>query len=75
MNPTDAPTWDREAAISVMAGDAEAAEQLFAMLLHSLPQQERNLQLHALDEDWDALWHLAHKLKGAASNLGAERLC
>jgi signal transduction histidine kinase/CheY-like chemotaxis protein/HPt (histidine-containing phosphotransfer) domain-containing protein len=69
---TSASLWNKEAALSGLAGDEDLLQGMIAVFLDEAPVQLSDLQ-KALDRyDLPALANLAHTLKGSASYFCAE---
>ncbi|MEO5342627.1 MAG: ATP-binding protein [Gammaproteobacteria bacterium SHHR-1] len=74
--PPPAPLFDYHQCLQqMMMGDAEIMTQVLKDLQQGLPQMQQQLQQAVTAQDAQAIGRLAHKIKGAASNLGASHFC
>jgi len=65
------PVFDIEAALNHVEGDRDLLAEIVAMFRDSCPEQMAQMQDAIKQGDADALQRAAHKLKGAASSIGA----
>jgi len=72
MANSDIIDWDL--AIKRTGGKKELAEELFALLIKTLPQHQDELKTVFEDNDFDALHAAAHKLHSATCYCGTPRL-
>ncbi|MEO5342994.1 MAG: PAS domain-containing protein, partial [Gammaproteobacteria bacterium SHHR-1] len=71
-----APLFDYTQTLQgMMMGDSGIMSLVLQELERDLPQMLRQLEQAVSRQDAQAIERLAHKLKGAAGNLGAERFC
>jgi two-component system sensor histidine kinase BarA len=72
--PTPIPPRDEVAALAATGGDAQLAEDLLIALVRGLPQELDNLTRQHHGEDWTALFHAAHRMRGATAYCGVPAL-
>ena len=65
---------DKELALERAGGNAQLAEELFAMLLQELPQHRNNIQAAVAGSDYTVLQQHVHKLNGSATYCGVPAL-
>ena len=63
-----------EMALTRLDGDQELYNELLALYLRELPKLGESLKIALLSGDISQIATAAHTLKGASSNLGAERM-
>jgi two-component system, sensor histidine kinase and response regulator len=68
------PVLNRAAAIQRMGGDEALYEEILSEWLKGIPGQLAEVAKAAETQDARTLGHLAHRLKGAAASVGAERV-
>jgi signal transduction histidine kinase/CheY-like chemotaxis protein/PAS domain-containing protein/HPt (histidine-containing phosphotransfer) domain-containing protein len=74
-SPTDAPAvWDRAAMLDRLMGNEIMAERLRKMYLREMPDRMIELASALKSGDGAAATDLAHSLKGASAQMGAERV-
>jgi len=66
--------FDKQQALENTAGNAELAQELFAMLLDELPVLQEELKQALRANDKQALWDHAHKIHGATAYCGVPAL-
>jgi PAS domain S-box-containing protein len=69
-----AAVFDRDEFMNRVMGDAELAETLTRTFLDDLPLQLEKLEAAAAENDARQSEQLAHRIKGAAANMGAKAL-
>jgi signal transduction histidine kinase/DNA-binding response OmpR family regulator len=70
----DSAVWDRAGVLARMAGNAKAVEIIIEATFENMPHQIQELQGHLDAGDLESSVRLAHTIKGAAANAGAEAL-
>ena len=70
----DLKIWDQAALLKRVRSKPERVTMLVNLFIESYPDQIEQLQQAIHDADSNAVFNHAHALKGAAANLGAERL-
>jgi CheY-like chemotaxis protein/HPt (histidine-containing phosphotransfer) domain-containing protein len=70
----EVPIFDRAGMLQRLMGDVDLAESLIASLLVSLPRQIESLKSSLEAQDAVGARLAAHSIKGAAGNVGGERL-
>ena len=70
----EAMVFDRENFLERMMGDEEFAHDIVAGFLEELPMLPSALIEYEAQQDTEGVWEQAHKIKGAAANVGAEAL-
>ncbi len=68
------PVFDLAGVLERMMGDQELAAAVLEAFLDDMPSQIEILKQHLKNEDASAAGRLAHSIKGAAANVGGERL-
>ena len=68
------PIYDRAGMLDRLMGDVDLADSLIASLLVSLPRQIESLKSSLEAQDAVSARLAAHSIKGAAGNVGGERL-
>ena len=73
--PAEEPeVFDRAAALDLMEGDEELLDELVALFLEEVPPRLQELHAALTAAETNKLERIAHGIKGAASNLGAEAI-
>jgi HPt (histidine-containing phosphotransfer) domain-containing protein len=72
--PQACTSFDRTVLLERCMGNASLAEKLISVLLVSLPRDKSALQTAIDDGDLARTASVAHRLRGAASNVGANPL-
>ena len=67
--------FDRQALLDRLMGDEELAAVIIAGFLDDMPRQLAAIKESAWQEKTDAAAAQAHKIKGAAANVGGDALC
>lgn len=70
----DLAVYDREASVRLAGGNEQIADDLLAMLLAELPQQQRGLQEAFREGNMEELGRIAHKLHGSTCYCGVPAL-
>ena len=65
---------DKDLALQRAGGNAQLAEELFAMLLQELPAHRSNIQTALSAQDYSTLQQQVHKLNGSATYCGVPAL-
>ncbi len=74
VNDRDAlPIWDRAAALGRLGGDTQLLSELMEMLLDQIAEGITSLAEAIAREQAHEVEQIAHSLKGASANMGAER--
>ncbi|MDA0333624.1 MAG: Hpt domain-containing protein [bacterium] len=68
------PVFDRATALERMDGDEELLAELVALFLTDVPARMQELRQALTAAEVDKLERIAHGIKGAAANLGAEAM-
>ncbi|MEJ2576777.1 MAG: Hpt domain-containing protein [Gammaproteobacteria bacterium] len=68
------PAYDRARALRATGDSADVADQLLGRFLAELPDTTQRLRAALHEADWDALWALAHRVRGAAAICGTVAL-
>jgi two-component system sensor histidine kinase BarA len=68
------PLRDKEQALRIAGGSKGIAIRLFAELRKELPTTIEELRSSLERKDWSELWHLSHRLHGAAAVCGVPAL-
>ena len=68
------PLRDREQALRIAGGSDSIATRLFEELRKELPTTIEELRSSLERKDWSELWHLSHRLHGAAAICGVPAL-
>jgi two-component system sensor histidine kinase BarA len=68
------PARDEQAALAATGGDAQLAQDLLTALMRGLPAELDNLDRRRRSEDWSALSHAAHRMRGATAYCGVPAL-
>ena len=61
------PIRDHQQSLRISGGSEAVAAKLFNILLAELPGNLQNIHQAFDQQDWDAMWHEAHKLHGATA--------
>jgi HPt (histidine-containing phosphotransfer) domain-containing protein len=72
--PKKKPVFDRVAALDRMADDEELLQEVIELFLEDMPKQVSLLQQHLDAGNVEEMGRTAHGVKGAAANIGAERV-
>ncbi len=72
--PAPLPVWDRLCMLDRMLGDEELAREILECFLADIPDQLGSLRKSLESGDASAAERQAHAIKGAAANVGGERL-
>jgi signal transduction histidine kinase/DNA-binding NarL/FixJ family response regulator len=71
---SDPPVYDREAALTIVAGHEPSAESMLEIFLKGLPASETAVREAHAAADHQALYQAVHKLAGSAPVVGAVAL-
>ncbi len=71
---SDLPVYDREAALTIVAGHEPSAQSMLKEFLRGLPASEAAVREAYAEADYQALYQAVHKLAGAAPVVGAVAL-
>ncbi len=68
------PVRDTAHALAVAGGSKKLADKLFFELKQELPKQLTVMQQYATANNWDELWHIAHRIHGSTAICGVPAL-
>ena len=68
------PIYNRDAALAIVGGDAQAAHSMLDEFLNLVPETEQAIRMAQAAADYTGLFHAAHKLAGSAPIVGATAL-
>jgi len=74
LGSSDTPLWDRAGMLERLMDDEDLAVQIAEAFLDDLPERLAALERCLADQDAPGVTMQAHTIKGAAANVGAERL-
>jgi len=74
VNPVQPAIWDKKGMLTRLMNNKELTRKIMSIFIDETPAQFRKIRLLSETGDLPGIVLLAHTIKGACSNIGAERL-